>query len=399
MATYFLSDKDKVETTMYKQHLEDAKNDLDNRLSIEMEFYPKAVEIVEDLIKQYNIDTGPFYLDTHLWCENIKGLNPLRFYVFISNDDQYIISVHIDRETLETGCMYMHERDDGCYVYDFDKEQWCLEESYDKEQWWDEDMDEDEEDECGDRDVIDLALDDKKIEFETKWQIKKIIMDSLQDPTSSISEKVAGLIKKEVDDTFMPIVTVKEKGNLEADITKLHGVEDNKEYIALISSEGLQESEECILTESEDCAYSPSFYTGTILIYNEDVYSLCQCVCVKKDCGWKPDACNWREVLMDEVDDPYQVFIRTVEKTEDFSSAMKMTRYHFNKMSEAYYDYEDGEKVVLPLSESAYISFNIDECSCQTKLKGRRKKMTEKEKTLCKETSFIMKKIWTEGDV
>ena len=58
MATYFFNDKDKVETTMYRQVLEDAKKDLNNKLSIEMDLYPKAAEIAEDLIKQYSINTG-----------------------------------------------------------------------------------------------------------------------------------------------------------------------------------------------------------------------------------------------------------------------------------------------------------------------------------------------------
>ena len=42
MATYFFNDKDKVETTMYRQVLEDAKKDLNNKLSIEMDLYHKA---------------------------------------------------------------------------------------------------------------------------------------------------------------------------------------------------------------------------------------------------------------------------------------------------------------------------------------------------------------------
>ena len=44
MATYFFNDKDKVETTMYRQVLEDAKKDLNNKLSIEMDLYPKAIQ-------------------------------------------------------------------------------------------------------------------------------------------------------------------------------------------------------------------------------------------------------------------------------------------------------------------------------------------------------------------
>ena len=107
-------------------------------------------------------------------------------------------------------------------------------------------------------------------------------MWKLGDPASSISRKIIGLIKKEIDDVFMPIATVKEKGKLKADITKLYNVEEEKEYIALISPEGFQESEECFLTESEDCGYSPSFYTGSVLVYNDDTYFLCQCVCVRR---------------------------------------------------------------------------------------------------------------------
>ena len=76
-----------------------------------------------------------------------------------------------------------------------------------------------------------------------------------------------------------------------------------------------------------------------------------------------------------------------------------ITRYHFNKMEEVYYNYEDGEEVVVPLSESAYIAFDVDEHTYKAQLKGRRKKMTIKEKTLYEETAFTMKKIWTEGVV
>ena len=57
MATYFFNDKDKVETTMYRQVLEDAKKDLNNKLSIEMDLYPKAAEIAEDLIKKKKLNT------------------------------------------------------------------------------------------------------------------------------------------------------------------------------------------------------------------------------------------------------------------------------------------------------------------------------------------------------
>ena len=102
---------------------------------------------------------------------------------------------------------------------------------------------------------------------------------------------------------------------------------------------------------------------------------------------------------MDGVDPIYQVFIRAIEKTEDSVHAMRMIRYHFNKMEEVYYDYEDGEEVVVPLSESAYIAFDVDEHTYKAQLKGRRKKMTIKEKTLYEETAFTMKKIWTEGVV
>lgn len=383
MATYFFNDKDKVETTMYRQVLEDAKKDLNNKLSIEMDLYPKAAEIAEDLIKQYSINTGPYYLDHHFWYENIQNPGPMQIYVFISDDNQYVISVRINRETLETSCTYMHETSDGRYVYDFDKEQWYLEKAY-------EDMS---------KSPIDLALDGKKIKTETKQQLKEMVVESLGDPASSISRKIIGLIKKEIDDVFMPIATVKEKGKLKADITKLYNVEEEKEYIALISPEGFQESEECFLTESEDCGYSPSFYTGSVLVYNDDTYFLCQCVCVRKEAEWKPTACNWEEVWMDGVDPIYQIFIRAIDKTEDSVHAMRMIRYHFNKMEEVYYNYEDGEEVVVPLSESAYIAFDVDEHTYKAQLKGRRKKMTIKEKTLYEETAFTMKKIWTEGVV
>ena len=117
-------------------------------------------------------------------------------------------------------------------------------------------------------------MDGKKIKNETKQQLKEMVVESLGDPASSISRKIIGLIKKEIDDVFMPIATVKEKGKLEAEITKLYNVEDEKEYVALISPEGFQESEECFLTESEDCGYSPSFYTGSVLVYNDDTYFL-----------------------------------------------------------------------------------------------------------------------------
>lgn len=210
MATYFFNDKDKVETTMYRQVLEDAKKDLNNKLSIEMDLYPKAAEIAEDLIKQYSINTGPYYLDHHFWYENIQNPGPMQIYVFISDDNQYVISVGINRETLETSCTYMHETSDGRYVYDFDKEQWYLEKAY-------EDMS---------KSPIDLALDGKKIKTETKQQLKEMVVESLGDPTSSISRKIIGLIKKEIDDVFMPIATVKEKGKLKADITKLYNVEE-----------------------------------------------------------------------------------------------------------------------------------------------------------------------------
>ena len=60
-----------------------------------------------------------------------------------------------------------------------------------------------------------------------------MVVESLGDPASSISRKIIGLIKKEIDDVFMPIATVKEKGKLEAEITKLYNVEDEKEYVAL----------------------------------------------------------------------------------------------------------------------------------------------------------------------
>lgn len=308
MATYFFNDKDKVETTMYRQVLEDAKKDLNNKLSIEMDLYPKAAEIAEDLIKQYSINTGPYYLDHHFWYENIQNPGPMQIYVFISDDNQYVISVGINRETLETSCTYMHETSDGRYVYDFDKEQWYLEKAY-------EDMS---------KSPIDLALDGKKIKTETKQQLKEMVVESLGDPASSISRKIIGLIKKEIDDVFMPIATVKEKGKLKADITKLYNVEEEKEYIALISPEGFQESEECFLTESEDCGYSPSFYTGSVLVYNDDTYFLCQCVCVRKEAEWKPTACNWEEVWMDGVDPIYQIFIRAIDKTEDSVHAMRM---------------------------------------------------------------------------
>ena len=64
---------------------------------------------------------------------------------------------------------------------------------------------------------------------------------------------------------------------------------------------------------------------------------------------------------MDGVDPIYQIFIRAIDKTEDSVHAMRMIRYHFNKMEEVYYDYEDGEEVVVPLSESAYIAFDIED--------------------------------------
>lgn len=70
--------------------------------------YPKAAEIAEDLIKQYSINTGPYYLDHHFWYENIQNPGPMQIYVFISDDNQYVISVGINRETLETSCTYMH---------------------------------------------------------------------------------------------------------------------------------------------------------------------------------------------------------------------------------------------------------------------------------------------------
>lgn len=81
MATYFFNDKDKVETTMYRQVLEDAKKDLNNKVSIEMDLYPKAAEIRRRFdSKQYSINTGPYYLDHHFWYENIqKSLAQCRF--------------------------------------------------------------------------------------------------------------------------------------------------------------------------------------------------------------------------------------------------------------------------------------------------------------------------------
>ena len=98
----------------------------------------------------------------------------MQIYVFISDDNQYVISVGINRETLETSCAYMHETSDGRYVYDFDKEQWYLEKAY-------EDMG---------KSPIDLALDGKKIKNETKQQLKEMVVESLGDPASSISRKI-----------------------------------------------------------------------------------------------------------------------------------------------------------------------------------------------------------------
>ena len=71
-----------------------------------------------------------------------------------------------------------------------------------------------------------------------------------------------------------------------------------------------------------------------------------------------------------------------IEKTEDMKKAMKMVKYHFCEMQEK----------ILPISESAYVSYDGRNRDYQMHIKGQRKKMTEIEKKIYQETISLIDK-------
>lgn len=85
---------------------------------------------------------------------------------------------------------------------------------------------------------------------------------------------------------------------------------------------------------------------------------------------------------MDDIDLEYQAYIRVIEKTGDMKKAMKMVKYHFCEMQEK----------TLPLSESAYVSYDGHNKDYQMHMKGQRKKITKIEKKIYQETISLIDK-------
>lgn len=76
-------------------------------------------------------------------------------------------------------------------------------------------------------------------------------------------------------------------------------------------------------------------------------------------------------------------YIRVIEKTGDIKKAMKMVKYHFCEMQEK----------TLPLSESAYVSYDGRNRDYRMHIRGQRKKMTEIEKKNYQETISLIDKL------
>lgn len=74
MAIIYLNDKNKVETVSYKNIIMDMRAKMDESFKIEEQAYRMAAEYAEELIEEYSIETGPFYLTPSSFYEN--GFSP-----------------------------------------------------------------------------------------------------------------------------------------------------------------------------------------------------------------------------------------------------------------------------------------------------------------------------------
>lgn len=81
MAIIYLNDKNKVETVSYKNIIMDMRTKMDESFKIEEQAYRMAAEYAEELIEEYSIETGPFYLTPSSFYENIEDAEGIRKYL------------------------------------------------------------------------------------------------------------------------------------------------------------------------------------------------------------------------------------------------------------------------------------------------------------------------------
>ena len=110
MAIIYLNDKNKVETVSYKNIIMDMRTKMDESFKIEEQAYRMAAEYAEELIKEYSIETGPFYLTPSSFYENIEDAEGVRKYVFLSEDGAYTLAIGLDVSSCdqEASVLYLH---------------------------------------------------------------------------------------------------------------------------------------------------------------------------------------------------------------------------------------------------------------------------------------------------
>lgn len=82
----------------------------------------------EELIEEYSIETGPFYLTPSSFYENIEDAEGIRKYVFLSEDGAYTLAIGLDVSSCdqEASVLYLHNTEQGIYFFDFDNAVWEL---------------------------------------------------------------------------------------------------------------------------------------------------------------------------------------------------------------------------------------------------------------------------------
>lgn len=157
MAIIYLNDKNKVETVSYKNIIMDMRTKMDESFKIEEQAYRMAAEYAEELIEEYSIETGPFYLTPSSFYENIEDAEGIRKYVFLSEDGAYTLAIGLDVSSCdqEASVLYLHNTEQGIYFFNFDNAVWEL-------------LDEEEEDEY---DRIGNTLDRWDLTQQTKEEL------------------------------------------------------------------------------------------------------------------------------------------------------------------------------------------------------------------------------------
>lgn len=364
MAIIYLNDKNKVETVSYKNIIMDMRTKMDESFKIEEQAYRMAAEYAEELIEEYSIETGPFYLTPSSFYENIEDAEGIRKYVFLSEDGAYTLAIGLDVSSCDqkASILYLHNTEQGIYFFNFDNAVWEL-------------LDEEEEDEY---DRIGNTLDRWDLTQQTKEEVRELFINMMLSPNTTISKKITELLDEELRKKVIPLATIRDK--TKSVLTTLR-MNEGREVLSLISPTGIQD--DTYYADNDDCDCFSQYYTGPVITYVDGIYQLCQCLCTRAKTGYKPDSDKWEECWMDDIDLEYQAYIRVIEKTGDIKKAMKMVKYHFCEMQEK----------TLPLSESAYVSYDGRNRDYRMHIRGQRKKMTEIEKKNYQETISLIDKL------